>query len=486
MKTRMIKTGMIALMVACMAAVVPAKAQENTTEKPVVQEMDLADFHTLKIRQNFEVKLKQGDRYHIKATAKDGKELQLDFDNEDGVLSISKKKENKSNNVLIEIEAKTLKEIGLSGAVSLEGVGKFTTDRIKIVLSGATDLDMDVDASRVALHSSGASDVKLKGKASGFLVDISGASDVKAGNLLADTVRVYASGASSVNVNPQKAILLDISGASDLKYPGNPEILDKKISGASSVNGIEMIGEISGDTIRMKMGKKKMLFVDDSDQPFKYDVEDDDDEFESNWAGIAIGVNGYMTSSYDTKLPAGFEYMELDYPRSLSISINPWEQNFPLLKDHINLVTGFGLEFSNYRFSQNYLLMPDSSHVCAIYDSANVYKRSKLTSVWANIPLLLQFNTGENSSGNSFHWSVGVVGGIRLGSHTKQVYEIGHTKFKPKTRDDFNLNLFRYGAMFRIGYAGLDLWAKYDFSELFTTGEDPRLYPFTIGFNIGF
>ena len=59
-----------------------------------------------------------------------------------------------------------------------------------------------------------------------------------------------------------------------------------------------------------------------------------------------------------------------------------------------------------------------------------------------------------------------------------------NTKDQYKTRDQYNLNPFRYSAMLRCGVGKLDIYATYTLSELFKKNQGPQLYPFTVGITL--
>jgi hypothetical protein len=81
---------------------------------------------------------------------------------------------------------------------------------------------------------------------------------------------------------------------------------------------------------------------------------------------------------------------------------------------------------------------------------------------------------------------IGFIGAVKIGSHTKMVYE---NRDKVKSNDDFSLNLLRWGPTARIGFGSLNIYASYYMTPLFKTGKGPGgndLYPFEIGFALTF
>jgi hypothetical protein len=87
---------------------------------------------------------------------------------------------------------------------------------------------------------------------------------------------------------------------------------------------------------------------------------------------------------------------------------------------------------------------------------------------------------------NRLHIAAGPIGALKLGSHTKMVFEDGHTI---KSWGDFSLNMLRYGATARVGYGNFQLFGTYYYTPLFQSGKGPAgndLYPFEIGVALAF
>lgn len=103
-------------------------------------------------------------------------------------------------------------------------------------LSGASKVNLvNLNNDSLILDSSGASKIKIEGTTKTFTVDMSGASKLDAENLKAENVSVDSSGASSASVFATNELKADLSGATSVVYAGNPKIVEKKVSGASSV-----------------------------------------------------------------------------------------------------------------------------------------------------------------------------------------------------------------------------------------------------------
>ena len=81
---------------------------------------------------------------------------------------------------------------------------------------------------------------------------------------------------------------------------------------------------------------------------------------------------------------------------------------------------------------------------------------------------------------NSFHISGGVVGAVKIGSHSKIVYD-GN---KSKDRSDFYINPFKVDAIAKIGWGVINLYGTYSLTEMFRNNKGPVAYPFEIGITL--
>jgi len=130
------------------------------------------------------------------------------------------------------IESPKLK-VKLSGASDMKG--EIEAGYISIEISGASDYKGQLDAKSLSLDASGASSIELTGKVDDLSIDISGASDAKLFNLLVKGAIVNASGASSANVNVSQLLKADATGASSINYKGDARLQESRNSGASSI-----------------------------------------------------------------------------------------------------------------------------------------------------------------------------------------------------------------------------------------------------------
>lgn len=203
------------------------------------------------------------------------------------------------------------------------------------------------------------------------------------------------------------------------------------------------------------------------------------------WSGFEMGFTSLLNSNMSTSPVKGFEYLETDPGKSITVQLNLFERTIPIYKHYVQLVTGVGIEWNNFRFLHSTVLIPGKDAVSGfIYNgSEKAYALSKLVTDYINVPLLLEFNTSSKPKHN-IHLAGGVVVGWLYRDHTKQTYFENGQKIKEKSFDSFNLNPFRYSLSARLGYGNLNVFANYGLNGLFRDGHGPELHPFTIGITI--
>jgi hypothetical protein len=419
---------------------------------------------------------------------------------------------------------KELHTLNVNGAASVKGENKLTTDHLSIETSGASKADLNIETPKLTTEVSGAADLKLSGSATVHTSEISGAGQLKALDLLTSKSTLDISGAGEGRITAKDEINAEVSGAGKLTYYDEPTVKHINKSGSYDIKlqGLENLkdlGELKspeepeeldesknigvetspdGDTVRVKVGKNKIIVIDgDSTQiqlgnnELTVDDEgnvkfhrDRKNKFNGHWSGFDLGVNGYLSKDNDFNMPAGYDYLDLKMEKSINIKLNFLEQNFTLIRRHLGLVTGLGLEYNNYRFANNVVLSEkDSLGLIGIKDTdpGRNYSKSKLVIDYLNVPLMLEYQTNKFSKSNSFHISAGMLFGLKIGSHSKVVFDSD----KQKERSFASINPFKYDATVRIGWGVINLYADYSLGTMFKKDKGPELYPFAVGITLG-
>jgi hypothetical protein len=248
--------------------------------------------------------------------------------------------------------------------------------------------------------------------------------------------------------------------------------------------------EDTDDETVIRIGKKAVKILEQGDHTevriFEDEFEESDDpaerrkSFDGHLGGIEIGYNNFTSGKWLSNETPVEGWLDLNTAKSTSFNIifPPVSLGFTR---HFGLVTALGVNFNNYRFDgNNSIVVNGEGIVTPSYPADPIrFDKSKLATVYGILPVMLEVQIPVSYS-STINLGAGVTGAVKLGSHTKVVYH-DDGKQKDKNRDDFNLNLLRYGVTARAGYEMGQVYGTCWLSPMFEKGRGPELYPFEIG-----
>ena len=242
------------------------------------------------------------------------------------------------------------------------------------------------------------------------------------------------------------------------------------------------------DTSRFSIGSTKVIVISDAkddkdDKPESVSIKKEEKQRWNHFAGIDIGINGLISEKNSVDLPEDAKFMDLDYARSVSISLNFFEQYIPIAKEKFGISTGLGFEFNKYALDRDYTIVSNRDSTFGFQDSASGLSKNLFKSEVLNWPVMLETNLGKDAK-HSFHVAVGGMLSYRLGAKTKQIFTQDNKEFKVKNRTDYNTNPFLFSLVARVGYGGFTIFANYSLTPMFENNKGPELYPFTVGVSL--
>lgn len=212
-----------------------------------------------------------------------------------------------------------------------------------------------------------------------------------------------------------------------------------------------------------------------------------DDEFEGHWAGVEVGMNGFTNADYSIYSPDEMNFLNSDLIRSNTLNLNilQYSKGIQQNRKTIGLVTGVGLSFQSYRLDNNTTITTDETrkvHPENLYFDSN--QKSKLSSLYLEVPLLLEFQIPVVNQLNHIYLSAGIMGAKRIETHTKVKYRKEGKREKLKSPGDYSILDYKVAATLRIGYRWINLYATYDLIPLFENHKGPVLYPYSVGIKL--
>ena len=422
------------------------------------------------------------------------------------------------------VEGDYLRHIELSGITSFETKTPIEVDALLITTSGTSSATIDGIFRSVVAEATGASAIHLTGTAHNIAVDASGVSEVDISKLEYQEAEINATGVSRISVKEGADNKVSSNGVSSInidieKIYQNEDADEQDITILSAGNVIIKTTE-SSDSTSINIIESKIIIKDGKETitigPYDICIKPNQvikianrrkEKFDGHWGGIEIGINGYNTSDFNMNYPQGYEYLDLYFPKSIAFYLNLLELNVSLAKNQKwGMLSGLGFEWHNYRFANDVWLGMDNGALQGYYFGGTSIKKTKLMVCYMTVPLVFEFQTNNKSNVNSFHVGLGVVGGLRIGSHTKVKFEdknasyyltdalnapapplenyFTSSKIKMKNHDDFYLNPLKLDATTRIGWSHINLFATYSLTPMFREKRAPELYPWTVGITL--
>lgn len=140
-----------------------------------------------------------------------------------------------SSTFRLHLTAKQLNEVEASGASEVIFDDVVDQTSFRAYLSGASNLDVQMNVAQSILDLSGGSKVDLQGNATELDLKLTGASRLEDYDFAVDELIINSRGASQARLSIDKTIDADLSGASKLEYKGEAEIIHQELTGASEI-----------------------------------------------------------------------------------------------------------------------------------------------------------------------------------------------------------------------------------------------------------
>ncbi|MCL2417049.1 MAG: DUF2807 domain-containing protein [Bacteroidales bacterium] len=443
--------------------------------------LDLGEFTTVNVGQAFQVQLVQSDRNEIIVPESINDDA---FSVRDGILRIH----GPSNQTgPITVLFTSLDSLIISGTARVSSESEIAGDRLRIRLSGASQARLILAYERVNSTVSGSTLLDLSGTVADMLrIAGTGASSVNTEELKTPRADIHLQGASRARVhtetatgaalgtsvlhlNPEAENLLSIAATArvwpDRRQPSantepparqrNPEGILHDIADYGIIAGVRISTDGTAPTNRPR-------------------------RFNPRYAGFDFGFGGFGQDFFQNTLPDNYKNMGLSLNQSFVINFHLTDHGIRLGQSNFGIGTSWGFGWNIYRFLDHNIIAGRDSGVFVInqYEGGEKrYRKSNLRSSWFRVPLFIQYRD------RNFSVSAGVVGNIRLGASTKQVYRVDGRSGRQRdvNRDHFYLNGFRLDTELRVTYRRMGIFATYSLTPMFRNSRAPELNAFSFG-----
>ena len=313
----MIKKFLHGSLILMVSASLSSKAQSS-------EQRTLPQFSSITIDSKSNVVIEQGSTQSVSVESQELNNVETSVTNE--TLHIN----GKSSKINITIP--TLNAISIGGLGDVNVNSTFQNETFTLKISGNGKIITPVKTGKLYVKISGNGKLKLNGTANDLEMDISGNGKLDAEELHVKNVTANISGIGKCLIDVTDNLEVNISGNGTVYYKTEPAHITKHVSGIAHLGNINTTEEDDSTTVHV--GNKRIVIIAGDEK--EVDTDDDtktsfDDNFNftnrnkkprSHWMGFDIGYNGFLNSDFNTTLPKGYDFLELNTGKSVAVNFN--------------------------------------------------------------------------------------------------------------------------------------------------------------------
>ncbi len=198
---------------------------------------DISGFTGVHVSTGIDVYLSQGNQFEVVVEADENLQDVILTEVNGNMLVVKTDHVNirSAKSKRVHVTLPELTELKISSAGDCVGQTPFTCDDLRLSISSAGDLTLEVEADRIDLDISSSGDARLAGSADEFNVRLSSAGDLNAFDLVAAKVDVDVSSAGDARVHATEEISMNASSAGNIYYRGDARVIHSRSSSAGDI-----------------------------------------------------------------------------------------------------------------------------------------------------------------------------------------------------------------------------------------------------------
>lgn len=220
-------------------SIINAQNKIQGNGKVVTQTRSTGDYDGIKIAGSFDVDLVSGKEGKITIKGEENLLAVIKVEVEDNSLKIYVERgtqiRTSSGKIQVTVPFEKISELSLSGSGDIQSKDVIKNDNLAVKLSGSGNFNLPVDTNSLELQVSGSGNIHLKGTADKLTTKLSGSGDIDASSLKSKIVEANVSGSGNSKVTCAESITARVAGSGNIKYIGNPEKRDVKVSGSGTI-----------------------------------------------------------------------------------------------------------------------------------------------------------------------------------------------------------------------------------------------------------
>ncbi len=198
---------------------------------------DVAGFTGVQVSAGIDVYLSQGSDFEVTVEADENlmEVILTELKGDMLVVRTDRTSIRSAKSKKVHVTLPELTELKISSAGDCEGQTPFQCDELRLDISSAGDLLLEVEADRIRLAISSSGDARISGTANLLDASLSSAGDLNAFDLIAKKVNVDVSSAGDAKVHATEEISMDASSAGNVYYTGDARIIHSSRSSAGDI-----------------------------------------------------------------------------------------------------------------------------------------------------------------------------------------------------------------------------------------------------------
>lgn len=197
------------------------------------------DFSRVEVSRGLDLYLTKSKNVSLEVEADENLHELITTEVRDGVLKISCTKNiwgESSKKVHLKVDH--LNAIAINSGADVVTRNMFESEELRLSISSGASAEMELNVDDLSCDISSGADIRLAGQAENFTVSSSSGSDVKAYELKANNCNASASSGSDIKLTAVETIEARATSGADIKYKGNPRVLQQEDNSGGSVRNI--------------------------------------------------------------------------------------------------------------------------------------------------------------------------------------------------------------------------------------------------------
>jgi hypothetical protein len=204
------------------------------------EDRSVSSFKNVDVGGAAKVMISQGDQHSVKIEGDENLLQYIEVNQEGDRIAIRERPGfnlQPTGDIRVYVTAPVFSNIDASGASDIIGQNKISNpEELRMHMSGAGDIKMEVDAPRLTFRMSGAGSIYIKGQTKDVDLEMSGAGSAHFYDLLSENTRVNLSGVGSAQVYASVKLDATVNGVGSIDYKGNATDVSQHVNGVGSVH----------------------------------------------------------------------------------------------------------------------------------------------------------------------------------------------------------------------------------------------------------